>query len=93
MDGVTQSTATQTEDLTSTSRALATQAEELFGLVGRVHFAAASSGPRGRAHRVRLTGPDRFSYPAARTGSGQGSRSRNGCSAAARLALVNGLLR
>lgn len=35
MDGVTQSTAMQTEELTSTSRALASQAEELFGLVGR----------------------------------------------------------
>jgi len=43
MDGVTQSTAMQTEELTSTSRALATQAEELFGLVGR--FTLPQQGP------------------------------------------------
>jgi len=43
MDGVTQSTAMQTEELTSTSQALASQAEELFGLVGR--FTLSRQGP------------------------------------------------
>ncbi len=43
MDGVTQSTAMQTEELTSTSRALASQAEELSGLVGR--FTLSRQGP------------------------------------------------
>ena len=35
MDRVTQANAMQTDELSSTSRTLATQAEELFGLVGR----------------------------------------------------------
>jgi methyl-accepting chemotaxis protein len=58
MDQVVQTTAAQTEELSSTARALAAQAEELRGVVGRFRLATepAAAPP---AARSRTTGPRR----------------------------------
>jgi methyl-accepting chemotaxis protein len=58
MDQVVQTTAAQTEELSSTARALAAQAEELRGVVGRFRLATDAVAPPASV-RSRATGPRR----------------------------------